>query len=927
MSLAPRLSLIRSQKSKGTRAVFGVDPFGYVKYSSAALPDRVYVGLDSAQRPESVIHLEPEADVDVLPTPLETLLGTSDEEREAWPTETQRAARRLDALWLLIEDRHRLLDASVIEPLAHQASLVQHVLSSPELRRVLVADEVGLGKTIEAGLIIKHLVDASSGAAPRVLYLAPASLVDNVVDELERLGLKPRQWSARSEEARLRPGDSDPLVVASIHRAVVRVTGGVDHYATVAESGPWDVLIVDEAHHLSDWSVEGNDPRLRMRLVRDLVRKRLNPDGRVILLTGTPHQGHDARFRNLLKLLSERESDERDARGRMIYRIKDDIRDWDGNPLFPIRDVRPNTLVDVDEGYRRWLQLVHKFFSTADSGESRASGWRRAQALQWCSSSPSAGLAYLVRFALRAGFTMATLEALAGAISALRPYRGRSETESAQELEAYLLKQVDQDGEQIEDVDPQALSELLSDGAELIRTDALAAKIMPLLEWLEAAPQEKFVIFAQPIETVHRLQERLERTLGRGSVALLVGTQDKAERAKQIRRFWEREECRVLVSSRAGGEGINLQVSRRLVHFDVPWNPMEMEQRVGRVHRFGGSETIIVETVVLRGSREERVLDRARARLGRIANDLDRDRFERLFSRTMSMIPLEELANLMAGEDFGPFTPDEELRLDKIVKQGYERWRKTDETFRRDSARARGASRGQTNDADLEHVLINLVGARIASGWKRRILTHGANGEPERADVDAKVFELSDGTRGYVGRDGGVGIIDPGGESLRLPRLGLNTPEVAKRVREVIAGGANEPRDVGAGVALVPLDMWRSWVSAPRAALFAKGGILLAYCVRALDMSSKAGETTVSMHFFLSSPDGEEVLQLAPSTTASLIRSLRELRPKRTRPTFLATDRLLEQETRRLNDLKAARPGDPVNAVFPVAAIWLEPTA
>ena len=101
--------------------------------------------------------------------------------------------------------------------------------------------------------------------------------------------------------------------------------------------------------HLTDRSEDSSSPQERMKLARTLIRERLLPQGHLILLTGTPHQGHEFRFRNLLRLLSSDGKTEAEARGRVIYRIKDDIRDWNGQPLFPVRRVNPPTLVEVTQ--------------------------------------------------------------------------------------------------------------------------------------------------------------------------------------------------------------------------------------------------------------------------------------------------------------------------------------------------------------------------------------------------------------------------------------------------------------------------------------------------------------------------------------------------------------------------------------------------
>ena len=103
-------------------------------------------------------------------------------------------------------------------------------------------------------------------------------------------------------------------------------------------------------------------------------------------------------------------------------------------------------------------------------------------------------------------------------------------------------------------------------------------------ELLRQAGSEKVVLFAQPLESVTALARFLEKRHG-VRPALIIGGQSDTERGQQVLNFWSQDGPQFLVSSRAGGEGINLQVARRLIHVDVPWNPMDMEQRVGRSNR------------------------------------------------------------------------------------------------------------------------------------------------------------------------------------------------------------------------------------------------------------------------------------------------------------------------------------------------------
>jgi hypothetical protein len=161
--------------------------------------------------------------------------------------------------------------------------------------------------------------------------------------ELARLQLPFRQWAATDCDARL----EDQLVVASIHKAV--------HGANteqVLNSGRWDIVIVDECHHFTDWEPGGGNPRDNFRLDRDLLAK-LDAEARVLFLSGTPHQGHQARFENLLQLLQRTGESADNVAGRVIYRTKDDVTDWEGNPLFPSRAVNLPILFDARPLYRR----------------------------------------------------------------------------------------------------------------------------------------------------------------------------------------------------------------------------------------------------------------------------------------------------------------------------------------------------------------------------------------------------------------------------------------------------------------------------------------------------------------------------------------------------------------------------------------------
>ncbi|MBV8225359.1 MAG: DEAD/DEAH box helicase, partial [Verrucomicrobia bacterium] len=552
------------------------EDWGIESYDLVAPPRRFWADKPT-RRPAVEVSVDGRR-IQVVPTPAQLVEALPVD--DSWQASSKRSLARLWAYYLLCEDPQRRMDARPVATLAHQVSLVHHIFQNDALRRVLIADEVGLGKTVEAGLLLNELFSSKPGL--RVLYLAPARLVDNVAREFDRLDLGFRRWKAGESDARL----SDPRIVASIHRAV-----HPRHFNDFIQTGPWDVIIVDECHHLSDWSEGGGDPVEKFRLVRELASRQAR-GMRLVLMSGTPHQGNPARFKNLLNLLRGPDEEEADLTGRVIYRTKEDIRDWRGNPLFPSRQVNEPIVLDLGLSYRTWLENIHQFYrpapdSVLGQARQRATSWRCAQALQWAASSPQAGLGFLVRQAIRNRWTLRD-SVLAEALASLRPYRNGPPDEKLEQIFARIGAEVRRqvaegdiediedelpDGERQSEEERTAMEALIHEGIRVLRQAANEKWRVLKEQVLDPAGDEKIVLFAQPIETVTALAHYLEEVTGERP-AIIMGGQSDLERRAEEDRFRKRAGPRFLVSSRAGGEGINLQVARRLVHVDVPWNPM-----------------------------------------------------------------------------------------------------------------------------------------------------------------------------------------------------------------------------------------------------------------------------------------------------------------------------------------------------------------
>ncbi len=838
-----------------------VDDFGFLSYDLVSAPQR----LASNGAPPLVETNIDKRRVTAVPTPAQLLHARLLESDDNWLAMSSRTLARLYAMFLIAEDPQRRLDARVAATLMHQVSLVQHILASDNLKKVLIGDEVGLGKTIEAGLLIQQLLDQNPAA--RVLYLAPARLVRNVANEFrDKLDIDARRWIAGpASDARI---DSDQIVIASINKAAFG-----DNLERVAQSGPWDVIIVDECHHLSDWDPTGGKPNQSFKLVSQLIKAQ-RADGRLILMSGTPHQGSEARFLNILRLLSDDGKGVAGAAGRVIYRTKDRVRDWRGDPLFPSREIRQPIVVELGARYVQWYLAIAALYDSAGSGgaRSRAAGWAKGQALQWAASSVQAGLGYLVRLSMRRlGWSLEN-EEFAGALAALRPYRGGHEDEPLASLYERLCRQIgasavdpleadDDDAEEDEQwaPDPDELATLLQDGVKLIKSGAAQAKWDAVCQLIDDADDEKIVLFAQPVETVTVIAEILEARYGQRP-AIIIGNQTDEERIAQVAHFQADGGARFLVSSKAGTEGLNMQRARRLIHLDVPWNPMELEQRIGRVHRFGSRKTVLVDTVVAAGSREVDMYRVAREKLALIAKHLDPDQFETLFSRVMSLVPPKELGDILADISGsavldGPATQ----HIGRLVTEGFRSWSSFDDQYRQQADEIRSVNAGEARWADVGAFLCKYGGAEDGGD---AIFNSFAFQNNEIVALDEQVSTIHFNQRLYACGDTG-GQVAAGLDGKPIANLGLSLDEVQTVLRK-----AFEP-DRATGVAFVKRPAALSFLASSK-----HTATVAAFARQTLHQERGLWkEKGISLHLYWL-PDGAEPVELDSSQRAELVRVL-----------------------------------------------------
>jgi superfamily II DNA or RNA helicase len=626
------------------------------------IPLAVDVAVDAGFEAEQVAH------------PLEWVLA------EGPRPDARYCLQRLRALWLVSENRSGQITNDPVLPFRHQSALLQFLTEGRDASRVLIADEVGLGKTVEAGLLIRHVLRHSPRA--RILYLTLGGLVANVLEEFQRLDL-PRWYFFANIDDKMWPQlnalptaaltAETQLVVASIHKLCDSARWQTQH--RFLDTARFDLVIVDECHTLRAYGTAADSQQVWFRSVRQLLDEHLTADGRVIFLSATPHQGKRDVFLNLVALCTgaplnaSEDAKAQAARGRVVFRVKEHVRDWDNKRIFPVRDVRAPRLADPPANYQDVLRRIGEHFDwiaqSTDGSQARAVGFVKSQALQYAASSLRAGFAYLLRRLIRYHSDQASLPQVEQWAGRLVPYRKRI-TSAKQLLQEWIREfrsnsvgeQQETNEEELSDeVGPSSdfgevprLHDLLERYNALFDDPSAGAKFNTLYQLVDDTP-EPIVVFSQAVDTVYELELRLkDRNI---EIYRLTGDMPMEDRAPVIRAFCQSTTPkRMLLSSAAGGVGINLQVARVAVHFDLPWNPMVLEQRVGRVHRIGSTRTILVETILLHGSREAEVFDRITHRLQEIVRDLSADPIEReaLFRRILASLDPDALREIFSGE-------------------------------------------------------------------------------------------------------------------------------------------------------------------------------------------------------------------------------------------------------------------------------------
>jgi SNF2 family DNA or RNA helicase len=443
-----------------------------------------------------------------------------------------------------------------VDTYVYQQETVRRVLRHFK-GRALLADEVGLGKTIEACLILKEYW--IRGLVRKALVLSPPSLVSQWKGELtEKFGLLP--VAPDTAEFRRDPDrfwKDEPLVVASI--AMARM----DAHAAAVTAVPWDMVIVDEAHCLK------NRTSANWRLVDSLHKKF------ILMLTATPVENNLLELYNLITLLKPG-----------LLETEAEFRKKHVTPGKPKAPKNPEQL----------RQLLGDVMIRNTRAAADVQLPRRIAATVPVTPSPAEAQVYeMVSHFVAAQYRAPQERRQPPRVLDLMLRQAGSSPPALRRSVTYALR----DEARVPAAHRRSLEDIL-DVASGIEESAKGSQLAQML----AAHAGKSVVFTEFLPTL----EHLRRVCDQHGISCSVfsGDLSRAEKDAAIARF--RDHASVLLSTGAGGEGRNLQFADTVVNFDLPWNPMQIEQRIGRVHRIGQSRDVFVFNFCQQGTVEEQLL-------------------------------------------------------------------------------------------------------------------------------------------------------------------------------------------------------------------------------------------------------------------------------------------------------------------------------
>lgn len=444
---------------------------------------------------------------------------------------------------------------AAMDPMPYQLDPTKLSLQRPR-QRILIADTVGLGKTLEAGILMSELI--ARGKGKRILVVTVKSMMTQFQKEMWNRFTIPlvRLDSNRIQKIRASlPSNYNPFFYYDKTIVSIDTLKRDVEYRTHLEKAYWDIIVIDEAHNVAE---RGDHQAQRSRLAKLLA----NRSDTMIMLSATPHDGRAKSFASLMNMLDptaiadpENYTPE-DIKGLCIRRFKNDVKDQVNGSFLERQVTLEHCHASAQEEHA--FDLLAEMQLEMDAGKANNTGRLFKTNLEKSLFSSPAACCKSIEARLKKLYKKYTVDDI-------------SDIRLLEELHTALGQ-----------VTPENFTryqKLL----ELLRSDSYG--------WNPKDPGDRVVIFTERIETMNYLVEHLRTDLGLKSSAIqeISGGMSDAEQQRIVEDFGRTESpIRILVASDVASEGLNLHyLSHRLIHFDIPWSLMVFQQRNGRIDRYG----------------------------------------------------------------------------------------------------------------------------------------------------------------------------------------------------------------------------------------------------------------------------------------------------------------------------------------------------
>lgn len=564
------------------------------------------------------------------------------------------------------------VNCSIVDPLPHQVEAVyRYMLPLPRMR-FLLADDTGAGKTIMTGLLIKELI--LRGLIERILIITPGGLTKQWQED--EMGLK---FNFQFKLVDRPVFNSDPNIFNNSNMLVTSIDFiRNDDVGNVVKDSTWDLIVVDEAHKLSayDYGVK------RYKSKRYEALEALAPQcEHLLLLTATPHRGRHDTFRNLLQLLDEdifstnelvteriNNRDDEVTNKFFIRRLKEDMTDWNGEPLFKPRHTK-TIEYELTPEEKNLYDRVTRYLTARKQEANEQKNIHVKLALMVMQRRLTSSI-YAIMKTLQNRY-----KALHGLIELINrnPSLWKQRMKFDFEFDDYddYSELTDEERETLEHIfaDPRKfrlfttarsiqqiqeerdqVRELKELAEDLYHNNTEEQKLQRLRQFLtdeNVSGGRKLVLFTEHKDTLDYLERKL--TNQGYSIQTIYGQKSVDERRKAQDEF--AGDSQILLATDAAGEGINLQFCNLLINWDIPWNPNRLEQRMGRIHRYGQKEEVYVFNLVAQNTREGKVMQRLLQKLDVIREQLGNDRVYDVISDVFEGVNIEDiLQSTLDGE-------------------------------------------------------------------------------------------------------------------------------------------------------------------------------------------------------------------------------------------------------------------------------------